>query len=106
MEWQKNQEVVSTTPEARHITTVVSCGSKAGPIPVCIAKHNLIKGCLRFLYGKREFPEYIPYKIISFLNGEIEVKPASHQYADYFFYFTLFYHVGLKKQIPYQMSEM
>lgn len=98
MEWQKNQEVVSTTPGVWHVTTVVSYGGEAGLIPVCTAKHNLIKGYFRFLYGKREFPEYIPYKIISFLNGEIEVKPASHQYADYFFYFTLFYHVGQKSK--------
>jgi len=59
------------------------------------AKYYLLEGCLRFLYGKREFPEYIPYKIISFLKREIEIKPTPYQYANYFFYLTLFYHVGL-----------
>jgi hypothetical protein len=60
-----------------------------------IAKYNLFKGYLRSLYGKGEFPEYIPYKIISFLKGEVEVKPAPYKNADYSFYFTLFYHAGL-----------
>jgi len=70
------------------------------------AKYHLLEGCLRFLYGKREFPEYIPYKIISFLKREIEIKPTPYQYANYFFYLTLFNHVGLGKQFLYQMSEI
>lgn len=61
----------------------------------CAAKHNLLIGISRFLYGKGKFPEYIPYKIISFLKREIEIKPTPYQYANYFFYLTLFYHVGL-----------
>jgi hypothetical protein len=60
-----------------------------------IAKYNLFKRYLRSLYGKGEFPENIPYQIISFLEGEIKVKPAPYKNADYFFYFTLFCHAGL-----------
>jgi len=50
------------------------------------------------LYGKGEFSEDIPYKVISLLKGEVEVKPASNQYADYFFYFLTFCHATLKSK--------
>lgn len=46
------------------------------------------------LHGKGKFPQNVPDKIISFLKGEIKVKPAPNQYADYFFYSALFYHAG------------
>jgi hypothetical protein len=42
--------------------------------------------------GRREFPEYTHYEIISFPNRESQIKPRPDQYMDYFFYFTLMSH--------------
>lgn len=46
----------------------------------------------RILWIERESPNYIFYKIISFLNAKGEIKLTSYKYVDYFFYFSFISH--------------
>lgn len=50
---------------------------------------------LRLLHEGGVFPEYITYKIKSFPERKVEVKPASDQYTDYLFCLTLLSHASL-----------
>jgi hypothetical protein len=54
----------------------------------------------------REFPENIPYKIISLLKGQIKVKPAPDQCTDDFSDFTFLNHDVLFKQFLYQRKKL
>jgi hypothetical protein len=93
MEWLKNQEVEDVPQVSSNCVTLIwQCEGYKHSQGVLDMIYLEIPHAL---YGKGEFSEYIPYKIISFLKGEIEVKPASNQYADYFFNFLTFSHVGL-----------
>ncbi|OPX98967.1 MAG: hypothetical protein A4E62_02259 [Syntrophorhabdus sp. PtaU1.Bin002] len=52
--------------------------------------------------GKGKFAENIPYQIVSLLQRQIEIKPATHQYSDDLAYFLRFNHTDYRKQFSYQ----
>jgi hypothetical protein len=54
----------------------------------------------------REFPEDIPYKVISLLKGQIKVKPAPDQCTDDFFDFTFLNHDMQFQQFLYQRKKL
>jgi hypothetical protein len=56
----------------------------------------------RILDGKGEFTENILYQIVSLLQGQVEIKPAAHQYSDDLTHLSGLKHIDYRKQFLYQ----